>query len=391
MAAKQWTLVDADRNLNEPEFSLGPRDVAGAPPGFSIAKRRHKGGVRQGVDVLEVNNGKLRVSVLPTRGMGLWKAWLDDLEIGWKSPVKGPVHPAFVPLMEPGGLGWLDGFDELMVRCGLESNGAPDFDDRGLLKYPLHGRIANLPAHHVEAAVDSEAKEIRVKGIVDETRFHFQKLRLTSTLVTRFGSPTLRIVDEVTNLSGSAASMQLLYHTNFGQPLLDPGAKVVLAAKTLVPRDPRAAEGIAQWDSYGNEQPGYAEQVYFFELLGDAQGMCHVLLKNAHASQGVSLRFAKKSLPHFTIWKNTVPAADGYVTGLEPATNFPNPRSYEQEQGRLVKIEPGGTAKFELELEIHADAGSVSRAEQAIAKLQGGTETKIFKAPQTGWTPGKGL
>ena len=51
------------------------------------------------------------------------------MELGWKSPVHGPVHPNFVPLNEPSGLGWLDGFDELFVRCGLESNGAPDFDD----------------------------------------------------------------------------------------------------------------------------------------------------------------------------------------------------------------------------------------------------------------------
>src|SRR5437762_623923 len=122
MAAKNWTLIDAENNLNEPEFSLGPKDVAGAPTGFAISRRRMKGGVRQGVDLVEIDNGKLRVAVLPTRGMGLWKAWLGKLEIGWQSPIKGPVHPQFVPLMEPGGLGWLDGFDELLVRCGLESN-----------------------------------------------------------------------------------------------------------------------------------------------------------------------------------------------------------------------------------------------------------------------------
>ena len=47
-----------------------------------------------------------------------------------------PVHPAFVPIAEPSGVGWLSGFDELMCRCGLESNGAPDFDERGQLAFP---------------------------------------------------------------------------------------------------------------------------------------------------------------------------------------------------------------------------------------------------------------
>ena len=78
----------------------------------------------EGVDTVEVNNGKLKFTVVPTRGMGLWKAWLGDSEIGWNSPVKGPVHPSLVPVADPSGLGWLEGFDELMCRCGLESNGA---------------------------------------------------------------------------------------------------------------------------------------------------------------------------------------------------------------------------------------------------------------------------
>jgi hypothetical protein len=119
--------------------------------------------------------------------------------------------------------------------------------------------------------------------------------------------------------------------------------------------------------------------------------MSQVLLKNAHSSQGVSMRFPKKALPHFTIWKNTVPASDGYVTGLEPATNFPNPRSFEEQQGRVVKLEPGGKARFELEIEVHGSAEAVARAEQAIAKLQSGSEPKIFKTPQPGWTSGHGL
>ena len=157
-------------------------------------------------------------------------ALLDGEEIGWQSPVRGPVHPEFVPLMEPGGLGWLDGFDELLVRCGLESNGAPDFDDSGKLIYQLHGRIANRPAHRVDVSVDDSTGEITVTGVVEETRFHFSKLRLTSKLVTRVNDPTVHLCDQVENLSGSEAEVQMLYHINFGQPLLQLGlGKVVIS------------------------------------------------------------------------------------------------------------------------------------------------------------------
>ena len=386
MAQKTWILTDVDRGLHDGEFVI-PLEQAGiVNKNLSIKRRTLRGGLRDGVDVVEVDNGKFRFIVVPTRGMGLWKAWLGNLEIGWNSPVKGPVHPQFIPFTEPSGLGWLEGFDELMCRCGLESNGAPDIGPNGVYKYPLHGRIANRPARHVDVTVDSESGEMRVSGIVDETRFLFQKLQLKSTYITKIGQPGLRIVDEVTNVSGNPAEMQLLYHTNFGAPILDPGAKVVAPVKTIMPRDTRAAEGIGTWDSYAAEQPGYSEQVYFFEMLADVAGMTQVLLKNAHATQGVSMRYSTKQLPYFTLWKNTPMAADGYVTGLEPATNFPNPRTFEKEQGRVVSLAPGATVKFEVDLDIHADAQGVSNAEQAIAKIQAGTKPKVFNTPQPGWT-----
>ena len=42
--------------------------------------------------------------------------------------------------------------------------------------------------------------------------------------------------------------------------------------RAVVPRNGRAAAGIGNWDSYAAEQPGYEEQVYFMDLLPDANG-----------------------------------------------------------------------------------------------------------------------
>ena len=38
--------------------------------------------------------------------------------MGWDSPVKEVVNPAFINLESRNGLGWLEGFNEMMVRCG---------------------------------------------------------------------------------------------------------------------------------------------------------------------------------------------------------------------------------------------------------------------------------
>jgi galactose mutarotase-like enzyme len=386
MAVKVWTLTDVERDVYEDEIALGPKDVDGGSAGWSVKKRTLRGGLRDGVSIIEVDNGALRFWLLPDRGMGIWRAWHGETELGWKSPRKGPVNPKFVNLAEPGGLGWLSGFDELLCRCGLESNGAPDVNEDGKLVYPLHGSIANLPAHHVELSVDGGSGEISVTGIVDEARLYHNKMRLKSTVTTTVGHPGLWILDEVTNLSAEPGELQLLYHINFGLPLLDPGSKVVAPLKTLVPRDERAAKSSAKWSEYGNEEPGFTEQVYFMDLAGDEDGNTQTLLRNAHGNQGVSLQFNKKQLPCFTLWKSTQAAADGYVTGLEPGINFPNPKSFEKEQGRVAQLKGGATLKFEVGIEFHPDEDSVSQAEQAIDRIQGETKPRVFDRPVARWT-----
>ncbi|HMC11769.1 MAG TPA: DUF4432 family protein, partial [Pirellulaceae bacterium] len=260
------------------------------------------------------------------------------------------------------------------------------FDPKtGRLTHPLHGRIANRPAHEVELTVDTVKQEIALRGVVEETRFHFLKLRMTSTITTKFGSSAFTVHDEIENVSAIPATMQMLYHINFGLPLLDAGSRVVAPVKTLVPRTPRAASGIKTWDSYSAPEPGFDEMVYFFELNADGDGTTRTLLKNAHATRGVSLVFNKMQLPWFTLWKDTAGEADGYVTGLEPGTNFPNPRSFETGKDRVVKLAPGQKQRFDVTVEIHGSAADVSAAEAAVTKIQAGRQPKIFDQPQPDW------
>src|SRR5262245_60836402 len=123
MAIKKWTLIDHSQNKHAGDLMIRPADVGGTAAGYSVAQRLLTSGLSAGVTSIHVDNGTFAFDVLPTRGMGIWKGWMGGEEIGWKAPIRGPVHPAFVPIAEPSGLGWLDGLDELLVRCGLESNG----------------------------------------------------------------------------------------------------------------------------------------------------------------------------------------------------------------------------------------------------------------------------
>jgi galactose mutarotase-like enzyme len=387
MPKKTWILTDVDADIYQEQISLGPDQVGGRASGYRVTKRRLHGGRRDGVDVIEVDNGRLRFVVIPTRGMGLWRANCGDVRLGWKSPVKGPVHPAFVPLWEASGLGWLNGFDELLVRCGLESNGAPEFLPNGALRYPLHGLITNTPAHKVEVTIDGDSGEIAVTGVVDEARMFGSKLRLSATIRTQVGSSALTVSDEITNLSAEPSELELLYHINFGLPLLTPGAKVVAPVKKVAPRDAVATANLPEWDVYGPETPGLGEACFFFDLAADATGQTQVLLRSAAGNQGVSVKFNKSQLPCFTLWKNRQAAADGYVTGLEPSINFPNGRSFEKEKGRVANLAPGETRRFEVSIEAHTDVAAVATAEKAVAALQGSVTPEICRQPDRHWSP----
>ena len=171
---------------------------------------RFVGGVSDGVEVIEVDTGAVRAMILPTRGMAIWQLHAGGIRFGWDSPVAGPVHPAAVPLFDPSGIGWLEGFDELVVRCGLESNGAPQHDAAGHLTFPLHGRIGNLPAQSLSIEYNEESGRVEVIGEVLESRLFVKRLRLRCRIRFHAGSPKVDLLDDVTNDLAKTATMQML-------------------------------------------------------------------------------------------------------------------------------------------------------------------------------------
>ena len=156
--------------------------------------------------------------------------------------------------------------------------------------------------------------------------------------------------------------------------------------KKAAPRDAVAAVNVPDWNLYGPETPGLGEACFFLDLLADAAGRTQALLRNPAGDQGVSVKFNKNQLPCFTLWKNRQAAADGYVTGLEPGINFPNRRSFEKQQGRVIVLSPGESRTFEMMIEAHGDAAAVAAAEKAVAAIRGGATPEIRSQPDLEWS-----
>lgn len=376
------TSPSLDSNRLESLMS-GAARVAVAAGQFRIQRCELTDGPSAGVELLLVDSGNACTALCPTRGMSIWKARINDLDCGWDSSVQGPIHPKFVALNEASGLGWLDGFDELLVRCGLRNFGAPDFNANGQLEYPLHGRVGNLPARNVEVHVDTNHSLLEIHGEVHECRFMQTNLRLKTKTTLALGQSTIGVHDTVTNAAGTPSTMQLLYHINMGQPFLQAGCKAHVAADKVVARNEHAARGVSNWQEYAGPQAGFEEQVYFFEGLADKAGWSQALLTSPDAKRGFGVHFKTDTLPYFTQWKNTVAESDGYVTGLEPGTGFPNPRSFEQQQGRLVELQPGESREFQLRLEAMQSAERVAEVVNEIGEISG--QAMATSEFQSGW------
>jgi len=380
--ARRFVLSDAETSTSAGEWSVSSAELAIATrTPFTIRQRLLHGGRQEGVTLIEVDNGKLQFAVIPTRGMSLLQGKCGGVTLGWNSPVKEIVNPAFVQLGARGGLGWLDGFNELLVRCGVEWAGHPGIDNGELLS--LHGRIGNTPASKVVVVVDDQPPyRIHVRGTVVEQTFKFSDYALETDVSTEPGSASFRVSDKLVNRSDYEREFQIIYHSNFGPPLLESASRFVAPVKQVVPFNAHAARDLSNWTSYRGPSERFGEEVFDVVPYARADGSTTVMLHNASAVCGVRIDYNVKELPHFTLWKNTDTMKEGYVTGLEPGTGYPHPRSFERKHARVPTLAAGASRSFTIEYAVLSGAGPVADVVADIAKIQGNRPLQVDAAPE---------
>jgi hypothetical protein len=299
-------LTSAGRNVRVGDWQVTGQEAAPhCPVPWRVRQVVLHGGKQEGVELVVLDNGKLRITAVPTRGMGLLSVTQGDVRLGWDSPVREVVHPQLINLQGRGGLGWLEGFNEFVCRCGLEYNGHPGTDrfvnnvgEEATMELTLHGRAANLPASEVEVVAERDPPyRVHLRGRVDERMFYGPKLELQTDLSAEPGSGAFRIADVLTNRGAAAQEFQVLYHANYGKPLLEEGARFLAPVARVTPFNEHAAQGLAGYGRYDGPTPGFVEQVYCLRPLADAEGRALALLHNRAGDRGVSMRWAVRGCP----------------------------------------------------------------------------------------------
>ncbi|MGH2522172.1 MAG: aldose 1-epimerase family protein, partial [Anaerolineales bacterium] len=304
-------------------------------------------GKARGLRAAEVWTGSgLRFTIWLDRGMDIGPAEFVGRPLAWLHPALGTPGQ-----FEPEKFGWARTFGGgLMTTCGLTHFGQPEQD--GAESLGLHGRISHIPAQNVRVTTEWQGDDyvIAVEGEVRQSVLFGENLLLTRRASTRLGATSFQIEDRVRNDGFRLTPHMLLYHCNFGFPVVSPDSELVVDDEQVRPRDDVAARGLATHTRFDQPDPNYAEQVFFHHPRPDASGYVTASIINRALNFGGFVRYRAAELPALAQWK--MMGAGDYVCALEPATNHETPRSKLREQGRLKMLAPGEEVRYSLELGV---------------------------------------
>ncbi len=338
----------------------------GAP--WQIGGVRHMqfvGGMENGTEVVQFDTGTgLTFNVIPSRGLDIASAKFCGASLSFDSPA-GEAYPSH---FDPDGLGWLKTFFAgLVTTCGLTWAGAPCIDEGEPLG--LHGRYSHIPARNLKVGDEwiGNQRKLWVSGDVRECNLFGPNLLATRTISTEVGSNTIRIEDTVRNEGFEKIPHMMLYHINFGFPVVDENTRL-LANSTITPRDEEAEDGMENYNRFETPKTGYKEKVYYHNVKADRKGFGNVALINPtfnnNQGLGVLVRYRKKELHRFGQWKNM--AAGTYVCGLEPANCSVQGRAHDREDKSLIFLKPGEEKNYLVEISVLPDKKSIEAVKKVI-------------------------
>ena len=213
---------------------------------FGVRDYSLHGGKAEQMRALELyNQSGLSLTVLPDRGMDLAALKYKGTNLSFLSHT-GLVSPVY--FQEDGSRGFMRNFHVgFLTTCGLSYMGASCQEADRVLG--LHGVISNTPAEEAGYAVDVDdsGASLKIRGKVRESEVFGPHLILTREISNRDEENSFCITDIVENQGLEPSPIMMLYHMNFGYPMLSPDCELLLPTKKATPRDQEAEKGISEY------------------------------------------------------------------------------------------------------------------------------------------------
>jgi len=312
-------------------------------------------GAGRGTRIAWVNTGTgLRYKIVLDRGMDIADAFYNQHSIAWLS--NGGVS-APQPFSNQGA-DWLKTFGGgLLTTCGLTHVGSPENDLNGTRG--LHDQISNLSAEIISVIQPDPVigkMDMHITGLIRQTQVLGPSLELRRTISATLGQATIRIHDEITNRGNTPAPHMLLYHCNFGWPLVDEGTDILFKGNWQAGPGESSHQIFREGNNFRKcaaplpAHSGTGEAVAFINAVADIKGLCSCALYNSRLEIAMILRFKKVQLPWLTNWQHW--GKGEYVTALEPGTHPPIGQANARETNQLIYLQPAEMRVYDLEIEI---------------------------------------
>lgn len=298
------------------------------------------GGRSGGLRVAEFYNAAgLRFTVCADRCMDLFDLSYKGINLSFQGK-NGLLSPAFVaPQPEEFCDGWPGG---MLVTCGLDNVGGGCND--GAI-YPTHGRISRIPADHFSTQADWQGDDyvLGARGQMHQTRLFGRHLQLSRAITTSLYAKSVTLHDCLTNLEPADEPVLLLYHTNFGYPLLSPESLVYTSSTHVTPRNDSSRDPMHMTAPID----GRGEELFFHETTTKVAWGAIV---NPTLALGAYVRFDTENLPYMTEWKNM--RSHDYVLALEPCNCHVVGREQELASGEAVVLKGYSSLSYSMTIGV---------------------------------------
>jgi len=197
----------------------------------------------------------------------------------------------------------------------------------------------------LESRVGPES--IVIAGRVGQSALFGENLTLVRRIEIPLGGRELRLTDQVTNEAVDPEGHMMLWHCNFGWPLLDEGCHVEGPGGRPAARDAAAEQGLETWNAVHGPRETCGEQVFVHSAPAEAVAR----LVNPARGIAVRLDWDGTAMPAMFQWKML--RRRHYVMGLEPAnTHAIMGRARARAEGALPVLAPGETVTYRLRLSV---------------------------------------
>lgn len=175
--------------------------------------------------------------------------------------------------------------------------------------YPIHGSIHATPCSEWSYRIEED--EVLVFAKIKDTTLFKQNISLTRNYtITPDG---ISWKDDVRNDGYTSTEFCLLYHINWGHPLLDSCTQVVIKAKETVALNSFAEGDRENCFTITEPEDGLPERCYY-HLEADGK----VCISNPKIGLCCDLEYDTEALPYLVEWKSM--GSGDYALGTEPST-----------------------------------------------------------------------